>query len=198
MLNTPYSVAKSNKLCYNTNKLFDFERVRQMNEKNKCCCFIGHRKIEKTPALEEKLYKEIEKLIESGIHTFMFGSRSDFDSLCYEIVTDLKKKPKGDPKGDGPVLERDIKRIYVRAEYPYINQDYYDYLLKSYEETYYPEKILNAGRAVYAERNQFMIDMCSVCVFYYSDTVNYKGTSGTEIAYKYAVKKHKRIINAAV
>lgn len=162
--------------------------------KNNSCCFIGHRKIERSLKLEEKLYKEIEKLINGGIHTFMFGSRSDFDSLCYEIVTDLKKKP----KGDGPVLERDIKRIYVRAEYPYINQDYYDYLLKSYEETYYPEKILNAGRAVYVERNQFMIDMSLVCVFYYNDTINYKGKSGTEIAYKYAVKKHKRIINAAV
>lgn len=156
-----------------------------MNEKNKCCCFIGHRKIEKTPALEEKLYKEIEKLIESGIHTFLFGSRSDFDSLCYDIVTDLKEK------------HSDIKRIYVRAEFPYINQHYYDYLLKSYEETFYPEKILNAGRAAYVERNRYMIDMSFVCVFYYNELINYQTKSGTEIAYKYAVKKHKRIINAA-
>lgn len=34
----------------------------------------------------------------------------------------------------------DIKRIYVRAEFPYINDDYKNYLLKSYEDTYYPEK----------------------------------------------------------
>lgn len=153
--------------------------------KNNSCCFIGHRKIEKSLALEERIYNETEKLIEGGIHNFLFGSRSDFDSLCYEIITDLKGK------------YRDIKRIYVRAEYPYINKNYYDYLLEKYEETYYPERILNAGRAVYVERNWHMIDSCFVCMFYYKQNSNAQGKSGTEIAYNYAIKKDKRIINVA-
>ena len=57
---------------------------------------------------------------------FLFGSKSRFDDLCYEAVTELKKK------------YVHIQRIYVRAEFPYIDESYKSYLLKGYEETYYP------------------------------------------------------------
>ena len=50
-----------------------------------------------------------------------------------------------------------VKRIYVRAEFPYINDDYLTYLLKSYDETYYPEKLHGSSRAAYVERNYEMI-----------------------------------------
>ena len=47
--------------------------------KNKRCCFVGHRKIEQTAELEERLYNEVEKMIDSGVNTFYFGSKSEFD-----------------------------------------------------------------------------------------------------------------------
>ena len=94
------------------------------------CCFFGHRKIDKTPELIERLTKEIKVLItENDVGTFYFGSKSQFDDLCHKVVTGLKEK------------YPHIKRIYVRAEYPYINENYENYLLKAYEETYYPEKL---------------------------------------------------------
>ena len=163
------------------------------NQIQKRCCFIGHREIEKSAALEDKLYKETEKLINEGVDTFLFGSKSEFNRLCYNTVTRLKEK------------YPHIKRVYVRAEYPDINDDYTEYLLKSCEETYYPDKIRGAGRAAYVERNYHMINQCFTCVFYYKegylpharrdrkqDLKDFRPKSGTEIAYAYAVKNNKK------
>ena len=58
----------------------------------KSCCFIGHREIEINDELIARLTAELESLIQSGVSRFLFGSRSDFDSLCHSVVTELKKK----------------------------------------------------------------------------------------------------------
>ena len=113
----------------------------EIDEKH-TCCFIGHRKINETPQLRDSLISKIEKLIaENNVDMFLFGSKSAFDDLCREVVTELKKE------------YNHIKRIYVRAEYPYISEDYKQYLLKFYDNTYYPEKMLGADKAAYVERN---------------------------------------------
>ena len=151
----------------------------------KSCCFIGHRKINETEELKQKLAEIIENLIENeNVDTFLFGSKSKFNDLCRHTVTELKKK------------YLNVKRIFVRAEYPYINDNYRDYLLQFYEDTYYPEKVLNSGKASYVERNIEMIDNSKFCVVYYDE--NYSPgnrKSGTRIAYEYAVGKRKRVIN---
>ena len=147
------------------------------------CCFFGHRTINETDELKLKLYELIEKLIvEDNVDIFLFGSKSRFNSLCLEVVTEIKEKY---PR---------IKRVYVRAEYPYISDDYKKYLLESYEDTYYPEHIIGAGRAAYVERNYEMINKSKFCVVYY-DEQNAPTTrkSGTKIALDYA-KKHKKEI----
>ena len=59
-----------------------------------------------------------------------------------------------------------------------------------------PKKMINAGRAAYVERNCEMIDNSDFCVFYYDGKYTAaKRKSGTKIAYDYAVKKKKQIIN---
>lgn len=158
--------------------------------KENTCCFFGHRKIEVTDELVSRLRGIIEDLIiEKGVDTFLFGSRSEFDSLCLNVVTGLKKKY---PR---------IKRIYVRAEFPHIGKNYMTYLLKSYDDTYYPEKILNAGRAVYIKRNFDMIDNSRFCVIYYnknySSVKSNHSRSGTKIAFEYAQRRELRVVNAA-
>ena len=90
------------------------------------CCFFGHRKINETEELKSKLIEIIEKLIvDEKVDTFLFGSKSRFNSLCLELVTELKEK------------YPHIKRVYVRTEYPDINEQYTNYLLESYEDTGY-------------------------------------------------------------
>ena len=147
------------------------------------CCFIGHREINVTDELKEKLRVVIERLIVyENIDTFLFGSKSQFDDLCYDVVTEIKKK------------HTHIKRIFVRAEYPYIDESYKSYLLKSYDETYFPDNILNSGKAVYVERNKEMINKSSFCVFYYDEKCLPKTRkSGTKIALEHAKKKNRRI-----
>lgn len=161
------------------------------------CCFVGHRKINETDKLKNKLYKVIEHLIvKNNVDTFLFGSKSDFNDLCYQTVTHLKKQ------------YPHIKRIYVRANFQYIDDEYKSYLLQSYEDTYYPENMTGAGKAAYVERNREMIDNSNFCVVYYdesyapprrrnskSDLFDYQPKSGTKIAYDYAVKKGIEIIN---
>lgn len=152
---------------------------------NNTCCFIGHRTVEATEKMKSFLSQTVEKLItEENVDTFLFGSRSEFDTLALDIVTKIKEK------------YPHIKRIYVRAEYPYIDDHYTSYLLKSYDEAYFPEKIIGAGRAVYVERNYEMINQSKFCVFYYDASLcDPKRKSGTKIALDYAVKNNKTVIN---
>ena len=169
--------------------------------KDKTCCFFGHRKIEETPELKTALVDVIEDLIiNKDIDTFLFGSKSQFDDLCYDAVSELKNE------------HPEIKRIYVRAENEYIDGEgsraYREGLYELYEDTYFPEHVSGAGKASYVERNQEMINHSKFCVVYYDenylpprrknsrrDLFDYQPKSGTAVAYDYAVKKKKEIIN---
>ena len=144
-------------------------------------CFIGHRTITVTDKLCERIKSTVLDLIDNqGVDTFLFGSRSQFDELCLKIVTEIKE------------IRPNIRRVYVRAEYPYISIDYEKYLLTFYDETYMPESIIHAGKAIYIERNRHMIDSAYICVFYLnSQSMN----SGTKIAYKVSLKNNKTTLN---
>lgn len=160
------------------------------------CCFFGHREINDTEDLRLKITETVELLInEKGVDAFLFGSKSTFDKLCLELVTEIKKK------------YPHIKRVYVRAEYPYIDEGYERFLLQSYDETYFPQKILGAGKSVYIERNYEMVNRSKYCIVYYDEdyiprTKKQKDNaflspkprkSGTSLALDYAVRKEKEI-----
>lgn len=166
-------------------------------QNKKICSFFGHRNTVATPELCKKLKQTLLYLIEEkGVKHFLFGSRSKFDDLCWETVTQLQKN------------HPEIKRIYIRSQYPYINQLYQEYLLELYDDTLMPSKVENAGRASYVERNQEMINASDFCVFFYDpeykppmrkyskrSLTSYQPNSGTQLAYEYAKKKGVEIIN---
>lgn len=149
------------------------------------CCVIGHREFQGTESLREQLYQRIEDLIvNKGVDTFLLGSKSRFNSFCYGVITDIKEK------------YPHIKRVYVRAEYPVIDEDYRRYLLEDYEDTYYPESVINAGWRAYIKRNIEMIDRSQVCLIYFDEADIPKGRkSGTKFAFDYARKHKKEIIH---
>ena len=61
-------------------------------DKEKTCCFFGHRKIDGTEELKNNLCGIIENLIvNENVDTFLFGKKSQFDDLCHKITTELKK-----------------------------------------------------------------------------------------------------------
>ncbi len=173
--------------------------IEWIKKNNRTCCFLGHRKIVYTKELEALIYKTVKNLIEhENVTNFLFGSKSNFDDLCHKIITDMMSQ------------YPNISRIYARAEFPYINKEYEEYLLKSYEETYFPQKAINAGKAVYIKRNIEIIDKSDICIIYYNkdympplrkaskrNLLEYQPKSGTKTAYEYALKKEKIIINVA-
>ncbi len=177
----------------------------------KTCSFFGHRDIEITDNLKEKVKNVIEDLIINyDTSIFLFGSRSNFDQLCHIIVTELKEKyPQIQRisytcRHETCILEsekekwekilshfqkKDIKLIGFEAE-------------KEHKTKY------TSGKACYIERNQAMIDNSDYCIFYYNENYIpptkrlknqnsefYQSKSGTKLAYDYSRKKNKMIIN---
>ena len=168
----------------------------------KVCCFIGHRKIDKSAELTQKVSDVINDLIENkGVNTFLFGSRSEFDDLCHSIVTELQKN---NPQ---------IKRIMYtcRSEYAVKKEEKEeresiaravtkrDIKYKDYDGAMMSDRLWSAGKASYVERNQDMINASDYCVFYYNpqylppkrryskrDISEYQPKSGTQIAFDYA------------
>ena len=159
----------------------------------KICCFLGHRTIEASQKLKIDLSRIVTKLItEENVGTFLFGSKSQFNDLCYKTVSNLKE------------IYPFIRRVYIRAEFPDIDDDYKDFLMQKYEDTYFPDCIYKSGKAVYVERNFLMIDKSDICVMYFKESYILqkngmsKRKSGTGIAYEYAFKKGKKIINLSI
>lgn len=62
--------------------------------RNKTCCFSGHRDIpaEDIQNVRQRLYIEIEKLVEKGVVFYGSGAARGFDLLAAEIVLELKQK----------------------------------------------------------------------------------------------------------
>ena len=166
----------------------------------KVCSFFGHRDTEQTEELKQKVRETVERLIvEEGLDTFLFGSRSKFDDLCLIVVTELKEK------------YSHIKRVYVRSQYPYIGEQYKDYLLKFYDVTIMPTRVERAGKASYVERNQEMIDASDFCIFYYNpyylppkrkkakrEASEYQPKSGTRLAWDYVSQRNNSNKNMVV
>lgn len=180
-------------------------------ETHKTCSFFGHRDIEATEELKCKVKNIIEDLIiNHSVYIFLFGSRSNFDSLCHLIVTELKEKYTNIKriaytcKSETCILECEKEKweeIYSRLYKQKVN------LLCVEDEYEYKAKYVS-GKASYIERNYTMIDNSNYCIFYYDENYQprerqrlnrsaiYKQTkSGTALAYTYAIRKKKDIIN---
>ena len=173
----------------------------------KVCCFIGHRKIEKSIELKQKVEETIKDLIQNKcVNIFLFGSKSEFDDLCHSIVTELQKN---NPQ---------IKRIMYtcRSEYACMKEEKEereriarevtkrDIKYKDYDGAMMSDRLWSAGKASYVERNRDMIDASDYCVFYYNpqylppkrryskrDVSEYQPKSGTKLAFDYVYSKLK-------
>jgi len=162
------------------------KNIRIIKLEMKTCCVIGHRDFEKTKELELRVKRTVTYLIEKeNVTEFLFGSKSKFTDFCYDVVTEHKE------------IVPSIKRIFIRAEYPIISDDYQNYLKTFYEDSFFYSEKQRSNKFSYIRRNQVMIDKSDFCIFYYN--ANYlpktPRQSGTRIAYEYAIKKEKRIFN---
>lgn len=175
------------------------------------CCFIGHRTVQITDELIDELLSTITELItERGVSAFIFGSRSQFNSLCLKIVSKIKEQfPHVERiayccKGEEPILESEKKTVTKAYEAANVNDE-----ILCVDREYEHKTKYTAGRASYVERNQAMIDDSDFCIFYYREdyspkerrtskrSIPYQPKSGTRLAYEYACQKGKTIINVA-
>ena len=177
----------------------------------KICCFVGHRKIEITDELEQRVCDYIENLIvNENVKIFLFGSRSDFDWLCHAIVDELKTKYTDiklvayNCRSEASFLESEREKweeIYSHKEKRPVH-------LLCVDEVFDHKTKYKSGRAAYVERNYAMIDDSDYCLFYYDenylppkrkwakrDYFEYQPKSGTALAYKYALQKKKCVHN---
>ena len=156
-----------------------------MIDKERTCCFTGHRKIvEINMFIKSRLKKEIEKLIEKGVIFYGAGGALGFDTLAALTVLELKKK------------HPQIKLIMVL---PCREQDkswsdadkkiYADILEKADKTVYTSERY---HRGCMHVRNKRLVDYSSYCIAYLKES-----TGGTAFTVNYALEKGLEIINIA-
>ena len=169
---------------------------------------FGHRNVELNDEQYEKLKEILENLIvNENAQVFLFGSRSNFDYYCHEVITKLKEKY--------TFLQR--KRYTCRHETCTLEseREYWEglyskwrkrevHLLGVEEEVEHKTK-WTSGRASYVERNRAMVDDSDICIFYYDETYmpterkyskrcfTYQPKSGTALAFGYAKQKKKEV-----
>ena len=162
----------------------------------KACSFFGHRDIPQTEELKQKVRETVERLIvEERVDTFLFGSRSNFDELCYIVVTELKEKYPHIQRiaylckhetaclvGAGVKMKQQIKQLTGRDVY-----------VPEYEDIKRSDRVNSAGRAAYVERNCLMIKDSNFVVVHLEEGRN-DGKSGSRLAYKYSLRQKKSML----
>lgn len=145
-----------------------------------CSCF-GHSVVDITDELIERTRTEIDRAIRDGVRIFLFGGRSDFDDLCYDLVTEKKN---ADPK-------LNIERVFCFALEKQLAKPPVWFVQKEYEALECPTKHFDYWYTAIYFRNLAMVDRSDLALFYAEQRKN----SGAYKTYLYAVKKHKRIVN---
>ncbi len=145
-----------------------------------CSCF-GHTYVDITDDLISRTRKEIDRAIEDGVRIFLFGGRSDFDDLCYDLVTEKKNS---DPR-------LNIQRVFCFSLDSQFRKPPRWYEKKEYESFECPTKRVNYWYTAIFFRNVAMIDQSDLILF----CVEQRENSGAYKTYQYAVKTHKKIVN---
>lgn len=145
-----------------------------------CSCF-GHAEVKITEELRVRTGRAVDDALNDGVRTFLFGGRSDFDDLVYDVVTQKKS--------ERPALG--IRRIFCFPLERDLRRPPHWFPKREYEGCECPEKQFDGWFKSLYYRNCAMIDESDWVLFYAENRQN----SGAYKAYTYAVKAHKNIIN---
>lgn len=152
-----------------------------MEATGKTCSCFGHLNVDITDELIARTRAEIDKAISDGVRIFLFGGRSGFDDLCYDIVTEKRNsKPR-----------LGIKRVFCFALDKQLTKPPWWYKQKEYEAFECPAKDYDNWYTAIYYRNLAMIDQSDLVLFW----VEKRENSGAYKTYMYAAKRHKRTVN---
>jgi len=161
--------------------------------KEKTVCFSGHRseRLSKYPDILEqiqgRIFMEIEKAVNDGYNTFVFGACYGFDIMCAQMILLLQKV----------IKFKEPKEIKLIAVVPFEEQAskwrehdrelYFDTLGKCDDVITLSTRY---HRKCYHERNRFMVDNSSRLICYYDGS-----GGGTAYTVDYALNSKIKIIN---
>lgn len=161
------------------------------------CCVIGHRVVEDLD--KKKLRETVLMLIKSGVDCFLFGTKSQFNDICYHVIKEFKEEFNLKLccylcRNEFAFTKESEKERVVCASLNHVDINN----MPLFDEIIRPNQTLNSTRNSYIVRNKAMIGNSDFCLFYYDETTNYSHTSsGTACAYNYAKIKlgAERIFN---
>ena len=154
-----------------------------MTEIHKSCSVFGTSKMVITDELKKRLRNVFIDLLEKDFRIFYFGGFSEFDDVCYQIITELK-------------LEYpDIHRIFCVADPRWQRPSKRPRWLneETYEEIIYLDLDFDWWYTRIYYRNCEMINLSDYVVFYAPEN----NSSGAYKALKHAKLKKKDFINLA-
>ena len=142
-------------------------------EKNKTCCFFGHREV--THNIIDKLKAIIESLIaENGVTEFYVGHQGQFDSMVYSVLKELKAKY--------PHIRYTVVIAYMPDEH--IKEVYG-------EDTLFPDGMESVSKKfAISKRNDWMIQQSGFVVCYV-----HKITGGAAKFREKCVRKKLKVID---
>lgn len=157
----------------------------ELSEKEKCCCFTGHRpaKMDMDEArVKEALTSVLERTIAAGFTDYITGMATGFDIWAAECVLEAKKS--------NPSV-----RIICALPHPGFDSR------RTVKERAQYKSIINSADAVeeickhyftgcYQVRNEWMVDRSSLVIAAYSGQ-----PSGTKNTVDYAGKNGVRVLN---
>lgn len=142
-------------------------------EKNKTCCFFGHREV--THNIRDKLKAIIENLItEDGVTEFYAGNQGQFDCIVFSVLKELKT--------EYPQIRYTVVLAYMPDEH--IKELYG-------EDTLYPDGMESVPKKfAISKRNDWIIQQSGIAICYV-----HKITGGAAKFREKAEKKGLRIID---
>ena len=142
---------------------------------------IGSNECDRSAFLAMRTWEVLTKLVTNeGANIFLFNNGGQFDSDCWEVVSQLKMRTSK------------IERHYYHGGFDY-DVGYVSYMKEFYEKVFFPEKGIPLRSHL---RNRKMIDECDVLVTYYYDLqLEEEPKAPVALAVEYAREKKKRIIN---
>jgi len=164
-----------------------------MNDKQKTCCFSGHRPCKLSFGYnEEDLYclrlqvsliNEVDKMQKNGVTTFLTGMAQGVDIIAAEIVLDIKRAYPDDNIRLVSVVPYEGQANRWTMEY---RERYFDILSKADEVITLQKRYTDTCMQ---ERNRYMVNSSSHLIAVYNGT---KG--GTKYTVDYAIKKGLDVI----
>lgn len=130
-------------------------------EREKCCCFTGHRRIPEQEMLwvRRRLREEILDLAQKGVDTFLTGGALGFDTLAAQEV--LRMRAMGLPS-----LKLVLALPYMNQEAQWSQRDaaVYRTLLRQADNVVYTSQEYHRGCLF--QRNRYLVDHSAYCVCY--------------------------------